>query len=52
MAAPTLKVPAGGGGLVRYFDEYKSKVQIKPEALIIAIILVIIFEILLRVIKF
>ena len=49
MASPQLRVPSAGGGLVRYFDEYKSKIQIKPEYVIVAIILVIIFEILLRV---
>lgn len=36
-----LNVPASSGGLVRYFDEYKSKIQVKPEVVVIAIILVI-----------
>lgn len=48
MAAPQLQVPSSGGGLVRYFDEYKSKFQIKPEIVILIIILVIAFEIFLR----
>ena len=51
MAAPQLHVPSSGGGLVRYFDEYKSKIQIKPEFIILLIVLVVIFEILLRVLK-
>ncbi len=51
MAAPQLRVPSSGGGLVRYFDEYKSKIQIKPEFIILLIILVVIFEILLRILK-
>ncbi|UZE93858.1 MAG: preprotein translocase subunit Sec61beta [Candidatus Pacearchaeota archaeon] len=43
-----LRVPASSGGLVRYFEEYKSKFQIKPEFVILLIILVIFFEIALR----
>ena len=46
--AEQLRVPASSGGLVRYFDEYKSKIQIKPEFVILLIILVVIFEIILR----
>jgi preprotein translocase subunit Sec61beta len=53
MADEKLSIPSAGGGLVRYFDEYKSKIQIKPEFIILIIVLVIIFEILLRLfIKF
>lgn len=51
MADQKLSVPSSGGGLVRYFDEYKSKFQIKPEIVILVMIIVIIFELLLRVIK-
>lgn len=36
-----LRVPSSQGGLVRYFDEYKSKIQIKPEAIVVVVILVI-----------
>ena len=43
-----LSIPASGGGLVRYYEEYKSKLQIKPEFVILMIVLVIIFEIVLR----
>ena len=46
--AEQLSVPASSGGLVRYFDEYKSKLQIKPEFVVLLIILVIVFEIVLR----
>lgn len=53
MADEKLSIPSSGGGLVRYFDEYKSKIQIKPEFIILLIILVIAFEVLLRLfIKF
>jgi len=50
MADEQMRLPAGGGGLVRYFDEYKSKIQIKPVHVIILIILIIILEIIVRII--
>ena len=46
--AEQLRIPASSGGLVRYFDEYKSKLQVKPEFIILAIILVIVFSIVIR----
>jgi len=46
--AEELRVPASSGGLVRYFEEYKSRFQMKPEIVIVLIILVIFFEIVLR----
>ncbi len=36
------------GGLVRYFDEYKSKFQFKPGHIIIIVVIVILIEILLH----
>jgi preprotein translocase subunit Sec61beta len=45
-----MRMPSGVGGLVRYFDEYKSKIQLKPEHVVLLIILVIIFEIVIRII--
>ena len=42
-------MPSGMGGLVRYFDDYKSKIEFKPEIVIVAIIVVIIAEILLHI---
>lgn len=46
--ADKFTIPSGTAGLTRYFEEYKSKIQIKPEIVILIIILVIVFEILLR----
>ena len=43
-------MPSGVGGLVRYFDEYKSKIQLKPEHIVLLIILVIVFEIVIRIV--
>lgn len=43
-----IQMPASGGGLVRYFDDYRSKIEIKPLVVIIAIILVILVELYLH----
>lgn len=48
MADTRIRMPAGSGGIVRYFDEYKSKVQISPIAVIILIIAVVIVEFFLH----
>ena len=46
--AEKINMPQSGGGLVRYFDDYKSKIEFKPIVVVIAIILVILFEIYLH----
>jgi len=43
-----LRTPASFGGLVRYTDEYKSKIKINPKYVIFFIILVIVIEIILN----
>ncbi|MBS3109498.1 preprotein translocase subunit Sec61beta [Candidatus Woesearchaeota archaeon] len=43
-----IQMPSGMGGLVRYFDEYKSKLEISPGTVIILTILVAILMILLN----
>lgn len=48
MANEQVRLPSGMGGLVRYFDDYKSKIEFKPEVLVVVIVLVIIAEILLH----
>lgn len=50
MVDQKLSIPSSGGGLVRYFEEYKSKFQIKPEIVVLIIILIIAFEVLVRLI--
>ena len=47
MADNKIRMPSGMGGLVRYFDEYKSKLEIKPAHVVALIILVILIEIFL-----
>jgi len=34
-------MPSGMGGLVRYFDEYKSKIVLKPGHIILLCVIVI-----------
>ncbi|MFH1331879.1 MAG: preprotein translocase subunit Sec61beta [archaeon] len=46
--AERIQMPSSGGGLVRYFDDYKSKIEIKPMVVIIAIIVVILLELYLH----
>jgi preprotein translocase subunit Sec61beta len=47
MAKDQIRMPSGMGGLVRYFDEYKSKIEFKPGHVILLCIIIIIVMILL-----
>ncbi len=47
MASDKITMPSGMGGLVRYFDEYKSKIEFKPGHIIILCVIVIIVMIFL-----
>ncbi len=49
MAQNKINVPAGFGGLVRYGEEYESKLKLKPEHVVILIILVIVFVAALKI---
>lgn len=46
-----ITMPSSGAGITRYFDDYKSKIELKPAHVIVLTILVIIIEILLNVLK-
>ncbi len=46
-----ISMPSGIGGLVRYFDDYKSKIEFKPGVVIIFVIVVIIIIIILHIYK-
>ena len=48
MADNRITLPSSSGGLLRYFDEYKSKIEFKPGYVIAFIVLVIILEIILH----
>ena len=44
-----INMPAGFGGLMRYKEEYNSKIKFSPVAVIGAIVAVIVFVILLNI---
>jgi preprotein translocase subunit Sec61beta len=44
-----VRIPMSTGGLISYYDEYKSRLKIKPAYVILLIIASILFEIALRV---
>jgi len=43
-----IRMPSGQGGLTRYFDEYKSKIEFSPNAVIVMCIVIMIIVILLH----
>ena len=43
-----IRMPSGQGGLTRYFDEYKSKIEFSPMSVIILAIAIMIIIILLH----
>ncbi len=48
MADDRIQMPSGMGGLVRYFEDYQSKIEFKPVWVVVIIIAVIVIEILLH----
>ncbi|MBW2966200.1 preprotein translocase subunit Sec61beta [Candidatus Woesearchaeota archaeon] len=46
--ADKIQMPSGIGGLVRYFDEYRSKITLKPGHVIVLCIIVIIIMVILH----
>ena len=48
MAQDRISMPSGMGGLVRYFDEYKSKIKFKPGHIIVLCLIVIAIMIFLH----
>jgi len=48
MAEDKIRMPSEMGGLVRYFDDYKSKIEFGPSVVLIFIVLVILVEIFLH----
>ena len=49
MAQDKISMPSGMGGLMRYFDEYKSKIRIKPGHIIVMCVVVMIIMIFLYI---
>jgi preprotein translocase subunit Sec61beta len=48
MAQDKVSMPSTTAGITRYFDDYKSKIEIKPGHVIIMIVVVVILEIVLH----
>ena len=48
MAQDRISMPSSQGGLIRYFEDYKSKVSLKPGHVIVLVIVVMIIIILLH----
>jgi preprotein translocase subunit Sec61beta len=48
MADDKLRMPMGQGGLVRYFDEYRSKIEFSPGVVIVMCVVVMAIVILLH----
>tara|TARA_Y100000310_G_scaffold341639_1_gene441453 strand:- start:5126 stop:5281 length:156 start_codon:yes stop_codon:yes gene_type:complete len=48
MAQEKIRMPQSGGGLVRYFDDYKTKIEISPKTVVWMIVVVIVIEILIH----
>ena len=46
--ADRVQMPSSMGGLVRYFDEYKSRIELSPGVVLGLILLVILIEIALH----
>jgi preprotein translocase subunit Sec61beta len=49
MADNRISMPSTGGGLMRYNEEYKSKLMLKPTHVVLLIILIIAFVIILKI---
>ena len=49
MAEEKIRMPATQGGLVRYFEDYKSKLEFRPGHIIIMALVVILIEVFLHV---
>lgn len=47
MAQDKISMPSGMGGLVRYFDEYQSKIKFKPGHIVILSVIVVIIMLFL-----
>ena len=48
MAQDKIQLPQSGGGLVRYFEDYKSKFEFGPIVVVVIIVAVIVLELLLH----
>ncbi len=52
MTENRIQMPSSGGGIVRYFDEYKAKIELSPKIIIALIIFIAVLEIILHQMNF
>lgn len=43
-----IQMPSSGAGITRYFDDYKSKIELKPAHVVILVIIVILVVVFLH----
>lgn len=48
MAQDKITMPSSQGGLMRYFDDYKSKVTLKPGHVIVIVVVVMVIILILH----
>lgn len=48
MAHDKVSMPSSQGGLIRYFEDYKSKISLKPGHVIVLVIVVMVLIIILH----
>ncbi|MDD5254156.1 MAG: preprotein translocase subunit Sec61beta [Candidatus Nanoarchaeia archaeon] len=48
MSQDKIQMPTSGGGIVRYSDETPSKFELKPQAVIAILVVVIVIGLILR----
>ncbi|MDD5178056.1 MAG: preprotein translocase subunit Sec61beta [Candidatus Nanoarchaeia archaeon] len=48
MSQDKIQMPTSGGGLVRYSEEAKSKIEIKPEVVVVILAVVIVIGLILK----
>lgn len=49
MADSGINVPSGFGGLVKFKEEYQSKFNLKPEHVVVFVIMIVVFRIALGI---
>ncbi len=48
MAKDKVSVPISQAGITRYFEDYKSKIEVSPKIVIFFIVLIILLELILQ----
>ncbi|MBW2991982.1 preprotein translocase subunit Sec61beta [Candidatus Woesearchaeota archaeon] len=49
MAQDRISMPSSQGGLIRYFEDYRSKISLKPGHVIVLVVVVMILVIILHI---